>query len=371
METNSNKEEMQTQNSVNTDEVQDRNVVENTKQFSDIEEDTKVSFVGVPYNGSDLKITEQDIKIATINSDGSITNPKKYIENNWIKEGVDNNILSELKEHGFKIFANSDGTISYSINDGEMITETVTNACRVFSAMLGKPITMKFQKKLTDNEPVLNNIEPHDLMIVVETKFNPKVKSEFYKIGGHYLRNKFIPTPFMELVGAPLKDPKFILKLMFNLSSNDNKRLNYFINWLAYIFQNLEKPQTTILNIGVQGTGKGIMWDIIRRLFGEDQTMVLDDQALSQTFLQSMFDGKIFIFLDEISQGTVKNNKLVKNLIKAIITNARLPLQAKYKNTTKETELKAAVYIASNEYKSMELEKRTEEQVFLELMKHW
>lgn len=84
--------------------------------------------------------------------------------------------------------------------------------------------------------------------------------------------------------------------------------------------------------------------------------MIVDDTTLKSNYLATVFDGKLFIYLDEISQGTAKDNNKTHNFVKAIQTNKKLSMQKKYENITKMTELTAAIYMSSNMVKPIKLE---------------
>lgn len=304
-----------------------------------------------------LLVLSDNNTMAIVKKDGTVINPSKFQKDNWFKDDVRaDSPLHELYEYGWEIYLLNNGDIAYRTDDNPFVEVKTSAACKVFSAALGRPISLKYESELKKTELPQNNILPSELFLVSDVTFEPNIKSTYYFKNGHCYRNCFVPTEYMEVEGEPENDTPTINSLLGNLTKSINERFIYLINWLAYCFQLLEKPQTAMLLIGKQGTGKGVLWSIIEELYGLNQTFVLNDKTLKGNFLQTVFQGRMFVFLDEISQGTSSNNKEIKNFVKAITTSKSMALEKKYSNTTKETELKAAVLIASNEYKSMELE---------------
>jgi len=58
---------------------------------------------------------------------------------------------------------------------------------------------------------------------------------------------------------------------LFNNLFNTKERMVYFLNWISYIMNTLNKTRNCIVLTGVQGTGKGLLFEyFIKKIFGND-----------------------------------------------------------------------------------------------------
>lgn len=84
--------------------------------------------------------------------------------------------------------------------------------------------------------------------------------------------NKFIPSMYIEAAAAmhtPM--PRKIELLLRHLMNYDDDCYEHFINWLAYKFQTRNKCKTAWFFQGVEGTGKGVLFNkVLSPLFGND-----------------------------------------------------------------------------------------------------
>ncbi|WP_187647234.1 primase-helicase family protein [Nitrosophilus labii] len=274
-------------------------------------------------------------------------NYKEFKANNWIKK--DNvEILNELDKKGSAIWLKSDGSLAYRLDkDGQIESAEATKAKIVLSNILDKNISIFTSKA---------DINPTDLILVQKEIFDPHINAEFFKKAGAYYRNVFKPTRYMTLTETPKKDPKLILDFIYHLVTYDDKYFDYFINWIAYFWQTMIRPNTAIALKGTQGTGKGIFFEeIIRQLWGLEQTIQINDNILKSHFLRPIFENKLFYNLDEVSQG-YKDNKRLKGMLKGLVTNDYILLEEKHKNIKEPIHLKGAVLVTSNEPKFLEIE---------------
>lgn len=102
-----------------------------------------------------------------------------------------------------------------------------------------------------------------------------------------------------------------------------------FINWLARIFQTREKSMTTWIMHGVQGTGKGMLFNnIIRPLFGEDTCTMVTAEFIESSF-NSFLDGKLFVAIDELDMSRSVDAQAVIAKIKNWTTEPKLSINQK------------------------------------------
>jgi|GEM_PF-1550852 len=266
--------------------------------------------------------------------------------NNWIKD-PNVEILQELDSKGMAMWLDPDGSLSYKINGSIFKKVDVSKAKIIISNILERNISL-FSKE--------SDIRPKDLILVQKEVFDPRTNFEFFQKGHGYYRNAFQPTKYMKLTDSNYKEPKTILKLIHHLVTYNDEYYRYFLNWLAYFWQTMQRPNTAIALKGTQGTGKGILFErVIQKLFGKNQTVQVNDSILKSQYLAPIFENKLFYNLDEISQG-YKDNKRLKNMLKGLVTNDVISLERKYSNIEKPILLKGAVLITSNEPKFLEIE---------------
>lgn len=275
----------------------------------------------------------------------------KYIFNNWLlKES--NHTLVEINKKGGAIWLNCNGDLCYRFNENTTVTiQPHTKANIVFTNYLGKDI-----KLIKGSQESPANVKSQDLIMVSKDVFNPFKLEEFYQENYLYFRNIFKPTKYLQIKIDKYKEPKTILKLMKHLVNENEEYYIYFINWLAYFFQGLKKPQVSIVLRGNQGAGKGIFFnEVIKVIFGAEHCIQVNDKALNTNFLGGIVEGRLFFNLDEISHN-VAGNKNIKNFLKALVTNDSITAEKKHQNIEGETNIYGAVLITSNEPYIIEVE---------------
>ncbi len=278
-------------------------------------------------------------------------NYKDFIFNNWTKKN-DNEILEAIKSAGGAVWLSRDGDLFYRLHHDELPIKAVVSKTRlVMSNLINKSISIISSKD--DKRPDIGLL---DLKLVARDEFNPFKLEEFYTSGSIYIRNTFKPTPLMLEVKITEEKPETILNLINHLVNNDKERLEWVINWLAYFFQTLKRSQVSLLLRGSQGAGKGIFFDeVIKELFGADQTIQINDKSLQTQFLGSIIEGRLFYNLDEV-QHDLASSKKIKNFLKALVTNNGIVLEKKFENMERETPLYGQVLITSNEPYALEIE---------------
>jgi len=168
----------------------------------------------------------------------------------------------------------------------------------------------------------------------VEVFFDP-IKEEMEEIGGMMYVNTFMRTP---ILSYKAKDNEMIDSIDWNkyprihaLFKNvfvKDDRIDYFINWLSYCMQTLQKSRTAIISKGIQGTGKGVIFNqLIRYAFGEPYTLEMSNEALSSQYNMEI-ENKLFIVANEIKGDFRDGNKLYEKL-KIFITEDMLGVEDK------------------------------------------
>lgn len=111
-----------------------------------------------------------------------------------------------------------------------------------------------------------------------------------------------------------------IYKIIMHILGDGKEEFEYFINWLAFIYQTRQKAMTAWVLTGVQGTGKGLFYTrILRPLFGVDHVPMKSLQSIEEQFNAYMRQA-IFMVVDEFhmasaSSGASKMADKLKNQI--------------------------------------------------------
>ncbi len=111
----------------------------------------------------------------------------------------------------------------------------------------------------------------------------------------------------------------------------------YFLNWLSYIAQTKKKTRNAIIIKGLQGTGKGLLFEkIIRPFFGNGAENPQDDSqviTLSNESLKSEFNGdlenQLFVAFNEVKPDFRDGTTLYEKL-KQIISDDFLIVNQKF-----------------------------------------
>ena len=297
-----------------------------------------------------------------------MNNKNSFNHNNWLKNN-DNISLSVLDENGISIYLDKKGYINYRLSPNEPHNSTKDHKSleNIFKNITGVNFDLsafKERRKSNDEDyvEVKLSITPEDLKLVTEDIFNPFSKEEFIlQANSTYKLNNFKPSVYMLLDYEFKKELKFhfensaIGKLILHLVNYDRQRLYWIINWLAYFFQGLKKSQVALVLLGEQGAGKGIFFnEVIKPLFGEDFVKTINDKSLNTNYKGSLVENTLFFNLDEISAKSSSSS--VKNFLKALVTNASITAEKKFKNLEKETPIYGQILITSNELYALEIE---------------
>lgn len=115
--------------------------------------------------------------------------------------------------------------------------------------------------------------------------------------------------------------------LLTHVCGDDVQMLRHFINWLATGAQRRIKNKTTFLFQGVQGTGKGIMFEhVIMPLFGSEYCKSLSIQNLEEKH-SGYLDNLLFLLIDEFRHGDSQATKFLENKIKMFVTETMMPVR--------------------------------------------
>jgi hypothetical protein len=163
--------------------------------------------------------------------------------------------------------------------------------------------------------------------------FNPH-KPLFYNDDGIKCANLFIKNqilsynPSGKRIGSIDWSEYPNIAPLFENVFKTKDRMNYFINWLAYGMQTLSKTGTAIVSKGIQGTGKGIIYElIIQYMIGSKYTTLLDNEGLKSRF-NGELENKLFVLANEIKADFREGNNTYEKL-KMYITDSEIRFEEK------------------------------------------
>lgn len=121
-------------------------------------------------------------------------------------------------------------------------------------------------------------------------------------------------------------DVSLILKHIDDvLCAGDKKAATYFIQWLAHIFQKpAQKPTVAVLMKSAEGTGKGTLNNLLKKMLGANSEQVNGIYQLTGRF-NGILAGRLLIFGDEVDMTT----KAVFDRAKGIISERTISLELK------------------------------------------
>jgi putative DNA primase/helicase len=134
--------------------------------------------------------------------------------------------------------------------------------------------------------------------------------------------NTFSGFPCIARIGNSSPILKHIREV---LCGGDDIAAEYFISWLAHLFQKpSEKPTVAILMKSVEGAGKGTLYRLLNKMLGINSYQINGDTQITGRF-NSVVAGKLLIFADEV---TLTDRKVFDS-IKGIISEPTLSMELK------------------------------------------
>jgi putative DNA primase/helicase len=134
--------------------------------------------------------------------------------------------------------------------------------------------------------------------------------------------NTFQPFPCQPIAG----DVSLILSHITDvLCSGDQKASDYFIQWLAHIIQKpMDKPTVAVLMKSAEGTGKGTLYKLLKKILGSNAHQVNGAYQLTGRF-NAVIAGRLLVFGDEVDL----TSKAVFDKAKGIISESTISMELK------------------------------------------
>ncbi len=171
--------------------------------------------------------------------------------------------------------------------------------------------------------------------------FSPHKPVEWQE-NGHTYRNTYLPTEVQTQSKERLSQGLFtqntnfdfikkyphIKALLDNLLPKKEQQA-YFLNWLSYIFVTNKKTRVAVLLRGIQGTGKGVLWEqIIQHFYGENFTLTIENEGLKSNFTPRGLDRVMFVQYNEI-KGDFRDGNTIYEKLKIHITDSIIRIEEK------------------------------------------
>ena len=152
----------------------------------------------------------------------------------------------------------------------------------------------------------------------------------------------------------PEPDYKDLLdRFMLHISCYDPELKKYLDQWLAYLYQKGLTPKTALLMRGVQGTGKGTLFNLLKNLFDSKYVMQLTCDIVNEKYNSFLMRNRICV-INEIPSDD-KELTVFSNKVKTWITDDSQAIREIYKPVV-VAEINTAFIANSNFARSLILE---------------
>jgi len=193
-----------------------------------------------------------------------------------------------------------------------------------------------------------HGLEDPAFIPIMETVFDP-TEAVFYDPARRRI-NLYQPSPYRiscTAGGAPGDVPPTIQKVLRHVTGDNAEAYEYFLNWLAYIWQYGLKPKTAWVLHGVPGTGKGtLMEQVLTPIFGVEQAREITVETLGERFNQYLRCAQV-LAVDESDTDGMPNIAAVTMKLKNWITEDRLLIREMNKNPYNERNYTAFLFFSN------------------------
>ena len=180
-----------------------------------------------------------------------------------------------------------------------------------------------------------NGVDPGPQWVVNEWQLDFDPSTEGYADFTTQSINTYKTTDFIR--NAKTVSTAYIPPLIDRVLTSvcvDQETKDYFMNWLAAIFQTRTKTNTAWIFQGVQGTGKGVLFThILSPIIGKDYCHEMTMDRLDDDF-NAYLSNNIILFIDEANISSSKNGDRLLNRIKNLVTEPEQHIRGMRQNAT-------------------------------------
>ncbi len=223
------------------------------------------------------------------------------------------NYLQQLRDSIYILITNGDPTELYQLHQPSGTIGVVKKSAIVQA--IGPAVT-NIQGRQIVNWPILSAV----------SVYRPDIKRAFFINAGTMYFNTYVPPLFLEDTYWDIKDitdvtdtlsaeqarspitkesleliPKVYIEFFSHLTSYEQDSLEYFLDWLTLALSAPNRNLTTLVLIGAQGTGKGVLFEhVLKPLFGSRNARnVRGSDLLNTRFNNSMYNQQL-LMIDEV-----------------------------------------------------------------------
>lgn len=219
---------------------------------------------------------------------------------------------------------------------------------RIHPLVLAKAIGNRNDQVLYQQQSVINAIFDYD-------RFG---SGPLYldRATGAFVYNQYLPPKWQHaefFLGAPatkqLSDslPDIYDQFFNHLVDGDLASKEYLIDWLATAIQ--ARNYTLLTALGEPGVGKGVLGEIMRGLFGDDNFRRVRDEVFKTKF-NGQIANKALIYVDEVALRTEEDHNRLKDIV-----NEQVEVERKGKDAV-SLRNQASFYISANKLDAIKLE---------------
>lgn len=162
--------------------------------------------------------------------------------------------------------------------------------------------------------------------IVYEPKKNEEGKYWHIDPEGHRI-NMFNPSKYMETPARIEADFPYIYAIIKHALGDSESLVALFINWFAAIFQRKARPITAWVFHGIEGTGKGFLFNkVLKPLLGDDNVISITTRDLRDNF-NSFLENKLLVFVDEVDVDDFGEKGLIAARLRNAITEPTIAIR--------------------------------------------
>ena len=214
------------------------------------------------------------------------------------------------------------GYYTYNESDKELRPISIPDTLRFCDKRFLMPKVREFDK---DYNPYSNQ---------VLTDGYPNVKFNTYR-----------PAPWQDAFfykneqPANVELPDIHYRFLSNLTGGDKPSFEYILDWIAMAL--VDRNYTYLSALGAEGIGKGVLYDLMKALFSEQNCTRVFVEQLDSNF-NGFLEGKKIIYIDELTINSTRREEIVKDMV-----NSPISIEKKGIDTYLSPNY-ANIYISSN-----------------------
>jgi hypothetical protein len=184
------------------------------------------------------------------------------------------------------------------------------------------------RKDVRDNLCAFMGKPPLQIYPMGVLEFRPGQSPQVKKTSMGYVVNTWTAPPLRAQAKASSTVPAAIAKVLMHVLGGCKKSYEHFINWVAVAYQTNNRTGTAWVIRGTEGTGKGILWDIIlKELFGYLHSRRAVQMMESQVPWTEWLEKAVFLRINEADVAEPD----VRDMLKEIITDPTLTVRERNK----------------------------------------